>query len=106
MLIPLVHCEGPDHLERMVIVVERTRQLAGEAPDALRLNYLFNLDQALVGRDVIARFGRHPHRNALLGRRSTDAEAAYIAAGVFPHNRPLPQTLEAANDYLRQRGLL
>ena len=28
---------------------------------------------------VIARFGRFPHRNAILGRASTDAERAYLA---------------------------
>jgi uncharacterized protein (DUF924 family) len=30
---------------------------------------------------MIARFGRYPHRNAVLGRRSTPAEIAAIAAG-------------------------
>ena len=34
---------------------------------------------ARAHRDVIARFGRFPHRNAVLGRRSTEAEAAYLA---------------------------
>jgi uncharacterized protein (DUF924 family) len=28
--------------------------------------------------DVVARFGRYPHRNAALGRASTDDEAAYL----------------------------
>lgn len=32
-------------------------------------------------RDVIARFGRFPHRNVALGRASTDEEAAYLGAG-------------------------
>ncbi len=30
-------------------------------------------------RDVIAEFGRFPHRNAILGRASTEAEKAYLA---------------------------
>ncbi|MEO1293910.1 MAG: DUF924 family protein [Pseudomonadota bacterium] len=30
-------------------------------------------------RDVIARFGRFPHRNAILGRASTEEELAYLA---------------------------
>ncbi len=30
-------------------------------------------------RDVIRRFGRYPHRNAILGRGNTAAEAAYLA---------------------------
>jgi uncharacterized protein (DUF924 family) len=33
--------------------------------------------------DIIARFGRFPHRNAVLGRRSTAAELAFLQAGGF-----------------------
>ena len=33
--------------------------------------------------DIIARFGRFPHRNAVLGRRSTEAETAFLKAGGF-----------------------
>lgn len=32
-------------------------------------------------RDVIAQFGRFPHRNAVLGRTPTEEEAAFLAAG-------------------------
>jgi uncharacterized protein (DUF924 family) len=38
---------------------------------------------ALVHHDAIRRFGRFPHRNAVLGRPTTDAEAAYLATGGF-----------------------
>jgi uncharacterized protein (DUF924 family) len=38
---------------------------------------------ALLHMDVIRRFGRFPHRNAVLGRATTDAEAAYLADGGF-----------------------
>lgn len=34
-------------------------------------------------RDTIARFGRFPHRNPILGRTMTDEEAAWLAAGGF-----------------------
>jgi hypothetical protein len=37
--------------------------------------------------DVIARFGRHPHRNAVLGRTSTEDERAYLASGELVHRR-------------------
>lgn len=37
------------------------------------------LDFAERHRDVIARFGRFPHRNAILGRASSDAEQSYLA---------------------------
>lgn len=33
--------------------------------------------------DIIARFGRFPHRNRVLGRRSTAAEVAFLQAGGF-----------------------
>jgi len=36
------------------------------------------LDYARRHRDVIARFGRFPHRNAILGRVSTPAETAFL----------------------------
>ena len=33
--------------------------------------------------EIIARFGRFPHRNALLGRESTPEEQALLAEGGF-----------------------
>lgn len=33
--------------------------------------------------DIIARFGRFPHRNKVLGRKSTAAELAFLQAGGF-----------------------
>ena len=33
--------------------------------------------------DIIARFGRFPHRNAILGRTSTPEDLAFLAAGGF-----------------------
>ena len=38
---------------------------------------------ALGHRDIIQRFGRFPHRNALLGRHTTPAEQAFLDAGGF-----------------------
>lgn len=37
-----------------------------------------NLRFALAHRDIIARFGRYPHRNAVLGRESSAAELAFL----------------------------
>ena len=37
------------------------------------------LRYAVAHRDVIARFGRFPHRNAALGRESTPQELEYLA---------------------------
>jgi uncharacterized protein (DUF924 family) len=38
-----------------------------------------SIEWARHHRDIVARFGRFPHRNALLGRESTAEEAAYLA---------------------------
>ncbi|MEX2166832.1 MAG: DUF924 family protein [Methyloceanibacter sp.] len=40
-----------------------------------------NLDFALRHQAVIDRFGRFPHRNAMLGRASTEEEEAFLAKG-------------------------
>jgi uncharacterized protein (DUF924 family) len=39
------------------------------------------LDYARRHLDIVERFGRFPHRNAILGRASTAAERAYLEAG-------------------------
>ncbi|AXE31044.1 DUF924 domain-containing protein [Chromobacterium phragmitis] len=41
------------------------------------------LSHAEGHRDIIRRFGRFPHRNAILGRPSTPAETAFLANGGF-----------------------
>lgn len=41
------------------------------------------LTHARGHRDIIRRFGRFPHRNRLLGRRSTPEEKAFLDAGGF-----------------------
>ena len=42
-----------------------------------------NVKAAKEHRDIIARFGRFPHRNAILGRDTSDEEAAFLAGGGF-----------------------
>lgn len=42
-----------------------------------------NLEYAHDHHDIIQRFGRFPHRNAILGRRSTEEELAFLDAGGF-----------------------
>jgi uncharacterized protein (DUF924 family) len=37
------------------------------------------LNYAIRHRDIIARFGRFPHRNKILGRESTTEELAFLA---------------------------
>jgi len=69
---PLQHAEDAGVQERSVACFER---LAAEAPDVAGF-----LDYARQHRDAIARFGRFPHRNATLSRRSTPEEDAFLAA--------------------------
>jgi len=57
--------------------------LIESGPPELRRILEHSASQARGHRDVIARFGRHPHRNAVLGRTSTPEELAYIARGDF-----------------------
>lgn len=85
--LPLGHCEGPDHLERLDRLIRLRTEIAAEAPAHLQPRYSSLVRQAGDVRKVIAAFGRHPHRNEVLSRPSTPAEEAYIAEGKFPHRR-------------------
>ncbi len=44
-----------------------------------------HIERSITGwgrhRDIVARFGRFPHRNAVLGRQSTEEEHAFLADG-------------------------
>lgn len=42
-----------------------------------------NLPHAIEHAEIIRRFGRFPHRNAVLGRRTTEAEQDYLDRGGF-----------------------
>jgi uncharacterized protein (DUF924 family) len=85
--LPLGHCEGPDHLGRLDRALKLTRDIHAAAPDHLKPIYAFIAQQPVETRKVITAFGRHPHRNAILGRSSTPEEEAYLAEGRFPHLR-------------------
>lgn len=91
--IAIGHCEGPDHLARMHEVVASVRSVAASAPEHLRGFYQHGVVHNETVRDIVARHGRHPHRNAILGRPSTPQEEAYIAAGEFPHESERPADL-------------
>ncbi|MFC4160321.1 DUF924 family protein [Chitinimonas lacunae] len=71
MYLPFEHAEDLAQQDRSVALFER---LAAESPASAGY-----LDYALRHREVIARFGRFPHRNHLLGRESTAEEASYLA---------------------------
>ncbi len=84
-VIAISHCEGPDHLERMHSLTPVVDRIAACEPTNLPGSGEGFRKQHECVTNVIRRFGRHPHRNVILGRISTKAEEAYIAIGDFPH---------------------
>jgi uncharacterized protein (DUF924 family) len=86
-VLPLEHSE---QLENHDVAVRLTEALVREAPAELRPWFEFSASQIRGHRDVIARFGRHPHRNRLLGRQSTAEELEYLARGDLVHLRAFP----------------
>src|SRR5262249_7364013 len=83
--LPLGHSEELANLERAVNLAEELVKEPREHRDMLE----FSANQARSHRDVIARFGRHPHRNELLRRQSTPEELEYLATGQLVHTRSL-----------------
>ena len=67
---PFEHAEDPAMQDEAVRLFT---QLASREP-----GFESMLDYAIRHRDVIERFGRFPHRNAILGRASTAEEIAFL----------------------------
>ena len=78
MYMPLMHTED---LANQDECVRRFTQLHAEVPDALKDSIQSHLKSAHEHRDIIARFGRFPYRNAVLGRTSTAPERDFLALG-------------------------
>ena len=75
LYLPLEHAESLDLQERSVSLYEH---LAYEAAADERALFDGFLDYARKHRDVVVRFGRFPHRNAILGRPSTPDELEFL----------------------------
>ena len=75
LYLPLEHAESLEIQERAVSLYAK---LAHEAAAAERPLFDGFLDYARKHREVVARFGRFPHRNAILGRASTPDEIAFL----------------------------
>ncbi len=73
--VPLEHAEDLTIQERSVAVIARILE---QAPPALRETLESNHQYAVAHRDIVARFGRFPHRNAILGRPSTPEEVEFL----------------------------
>ena len=67
--LPFMHSEDPADQERSLALA---RQADGGSEKYARIHA-----------DIIARFGRFPHRNAALGRATTPQEQAFLDAGGF-----------------------
>jgi uncharacterized protein (DUF924 family) len=87
--LPLSHSEDLALHERSV---ESAEEEAADAPPHLRAMAEFIVSQARAARSVIARFGRHPHRNEILGRTSTPEELEYLRTETPPHLRQPPSS--------------
>ena len=68
-VLPFAHSEDLADQERSVALA---RRIGAE-----------DLAHAEHHRDIVRRFGRFPHRNAILGRDSTPAEKEYLANGGY-----------------------
>lgn len=75
LYLPLEHAESDTMQDRAVSLYE---ELAHEAAPEERALFDDFLKYARQHRDVVARFGRFPHRNAILGRPSSDDELAFL----------------------------
>ena len=78
MYMPLMHTEN---LAQQDECIRRFTRLLADVPDAFKASIAGHLSSAHEHRDVIARFGRFPHRNAVLGRTSTAVEQEFLTQG-------------------------
>ncbi|MEJ7843828.1 MAG: DUF924 family protein [Rubrobacter sp.] len=87
--LPLGHSEALALQDR---VVRHAEEEATNAPPHQRAMAEFGVSQAKAARHVITRFGRHPHRNEILGRTSTPEELEYLRTETPPHLRRPPSS--------------
>jgi uncharacterized protein (DUF924 family) len=73
---PLQHSESVPIQQKSVGIYQA---LAEDVTDTMRETFLTTAQFAELHRDIVVEFGRFPHRNEILGRQNTDAEAGYLA---------------------------
>lgn len=71
----LEHAENLATQDLAVAQFTALRDIADEAEQPLFVGFL---DYAERHREAVSRFGRFPHRNAILGRESSDAERLFL----------------------------
>ena len=75
LCLPLEHSENVADQDLSVL---HYAQMTIDAPDDWKDYRRMALDYATKHRDLIRKFGRYPHRNAMLGRESTEEEVKFI----------------------------
>ncbi len=75
LYLPLEHSESLEDQERSV---ELFTALADGVAENQRELFSGYIDYAVRHRDIVRRFGRFPHRNAILGRESSAAELEFL----------------------------
>ncbi len=73
---PLQHAESLKIQEKSVSIYYA---LAETVSDTLHETFMTAAHFAELHRDIVAEFGRFPHRNAILGRPNSNEEDAYLA---------------------------
>ena len=69
LFMPLMHSENITHQEMQVELFDK---------------YNFNIDYSQHHRDIVKKYGRFPHRNKILGRKSSEIETEYLlSSGAF-----------------------
>jgi uncharacterized protein (DUF924 family) len=79
--LPLQHAESAEIQEESIAAY---RRLVADAPAAQRAFFEDSLEFAQQHHHIIQRFGRFPHRNAVLSRRSTPEESSWLLTGQGP----------------------
>lgn len=78
---PLQHAESLKIQDKSVDIY---KALADSVSGTLHETFLTTAHFAELHRDIVAEFGRFPHRNPILGRKNSKAESEYLAADTSP----------------------
>jgi uncharacterized protein (DUF924 family) len=81
VFMPLMHAEDLGLQDRCIACFEALQAATPDTHTVARDDIASHLQYARLHRDIVLRFGRFPHRNAALGRRSTDEETAFLVDG-------------------------
>jgi len=81
VFMPLMHAEDLALQDRCIGCFEALLAATPDAHTVARDDIAGHLQYARLHRDIVLRFGRFPHRNAVLGRNSTPEEIEFLKDG-------------------------